>query len=199
MPQKSNKKLLEAQILFRVTPAEKNKLKSKAKRMHTSPSKILRDFVRYSDKLQYLFSHEDAQQIYASLGRLNGQVNRMSYELNRINNNAGFFSDNKLDEVKDLLNEIGNKYDDILTAIYGNIRPAKVTSQERSSLPSYASDYSHKLAKQLADDRKKLADAVTNDVEPDMRRLLQNNVNDTEEALQEALEQDRRMKSDASK
>lgn len=198
--QEKPKKLLEAQILFRVTPEEKIKLQKKAKSMNMKPSKILRDLVRYSDKLQYLFSHDDAQQFTASLSRLNGQVNRMSYELNRINNHAGLLSNNTLNEVKDLLNEVGGKYDEILTAIYGNIQPTKITTQkDRNSLPSHASDYTRSLAKQLASDRQKLADAVANGADPDERRMLQDNVNDTEEALHDSLAQDKREHNHARK
>lgn len=190
---------MEAQILFRVTPEEKIKLQKKAKRMNMKPSEMLRDLVKYSDKLQYLFSHEDAQQFTASLGRLNGQVNRMSYELNRINNHAGLLSNNTLDEVKDLLNEVGSKYDEILTAIYGNIQSTKVaTKKEKNSLPSYASDATKDLAKQLASDRQKLTDAVANGTDPDERRMLQDNVNDTEEALHDSLAQDKREHNHAS-
>lgn len=141
---KSSKKLLEAQMLFRVTNDEKIKFENKAKRMQTNPSKILRDFVQHSDNLQYLFSHDDALQFSVSLGRLNGQVKRMSYELNRINNHDGVISNDTLEEVKDLLNDVGEKYDEILTAIYGNIQPTKV---DRKS--------------------KELADAIANDAEPD--------------------------------
>lgn len=191
---------MEAQILFRVTPEEKIKLQKKAKSMNMKPSKILRDLVRYSDKLQYLFSHDDAQQFTASLSRLNGQVNRMSYELTRINNHAGLLSNNTLNEVKDLLNEVGGKYDEILTAIYGNIQPTKITTQkDRNSLPSYTSDYTRSLAKQLASDRQKLADVVANGADPDERRMLQDNVNDTEEALHDSLAQDKREHNHARK
>jgi hypothetical protein len=198
--QKSAKKLLDAQVLFRVTSDEKIKFKNKAKKMDMKPSKILRDFVRYSDKLQYLFSHDDAQQFTASLGRLNGQINRMSYELNRINNHAGLLSNNTLNEVKDLLNEVGGKYDKILTAIYGNIQPTEITTQkDRNSLPSYASDYTRSLAKQLASDRQKLTNAVANGADPDERRMLQDNVSDTEEALHDSLAQDKREHKHARK
>lgn len=190
---KSSKKLLEAQMLFRVTNEEKIRFQNKAKRMQTSPSKILRDFVQHSDKLQYLFSHEDEQEFNASLGRLNGQVNRMSYELNRINNHDGFISNNTLEDVKDLLNEVGNKYDEILTAIYSNVQPTKVaTKKEEISLPSYASAYAKSLAKQLKEDQQKLADAIANNADPEERRILQDYVTEDENDLQRELRIDKR-------
>lgn len=189
---KSSKKLLEAQMLFRVTNEEKIKFQNKAKRMQTSPSKILRDFVKHSDNLQYLFSHDDEKQFSVSLNRLNGQVNRMSYELNRINNHAGFLSNNTLEEVKDLLNEVGEKYDEILSAIYGNVQPSKIAPKEETSLPSYASEYTRNYAQQLKDDQKKLADAIANGAEPDVRRMLQDNIADDEKLLHDSLVQDKK-------
>lgn len=184
------KKLLESQMLFRVTNSEKIRFKNKAKRMQTSPSKILRDFVRNSDKLQYLFSHEDAHQFTASLGRLNGQVNRMNYELNRINNHDGYFSSSTLDKTKDLLNDISNKYDEILTAIYGNIKPTK---KAKNSLPPYASDYTKKYAKQLAEDKHKLDDAIANNADLEEIGMLQDWVQSSEDTLQTSLNDDKRL------
>lgn len=187
------KKLLESQMLFRVTNSEKIRFKNKAKRMQTSPSKILRDFVRNSDKLQYLFSHEDAHQFTASLGRLNGQVNRMNYELNRINNHDGYFSSSTLDKTKDLLNDISNKYDEILTAIYGNIQPTKnATKKAKNYLPSYASDHSKERAKQLAEDKHKLDDAIANNADLEEIGMLQDWVQSSEDALQKSLDTDKR-------
>lgn len=184
--------LLTSKIYCRVTDNEKIKFQNKAKRMHMSASKMLRDLIKYSDKLQYLFSHDDAQQFSVSLNRLNGQVNRMSYELNRTNNHAGFLSSNTLEEVKDLLNEVGEKYDEILTAIYGNVQPTKVApKKEKISLPSYASEYTKDLAKRLEDDRKKLADAIANNADPEERRMLQDYVTEDEDNLQRELRMDK--------
>ena len=105
----------------------------------------------------------------------------------------GFLSSNTLEEVKDLLNEVGEKYDEILTAIDGNVQPTKVApKKEKISLPSYASEYTKDLAKRLEDDRKKLADAIANNADPEERRILQDYVTEDEDDLQRELRIDKR-------